>query len=165
MQLLAAGSGLGEAEGLQATRRRSRWLREVLVRSREELRNGWPRKGADLWKPAMGLLGRLSKIGRGRWGSIVGSLCGCGGELEGDGDGWEGDRGFVVCSKRGDLVRQKKGRLSAGGGEPCPAAGRRSRKFKIPKQGFSFFFQRGRAAERSNRFRFRVFFCCLPTNM
>ena len=48
MQLLAAGSGVGEAEGLQAARRRSRWLREVLVRSREELRNGWPRKGADL---------------------------------------------------------------------------------------------------------------------
>jgi hypothetical protein len=24
----------------------------------EKLRNGWPRKGADLWKPAMGLLPR-----------------------------------------------------------------------------------------------------------
>jgi hypothetical protein len=46
----------------------------------------------------------------------------------------------VVGSKRRDLVRQKKGRVSARGGEPCPAAGRRSRKFKIPKQGFSFFF-------------------------
>jgi hypothetical protein len=68
----------------------------------------------------------------------------------------------VVYSKRGDLVRQKKGRLSAGGGEPCPATGKRSRKFKIPKQGFSFFFQRGRAAERSNRFRFRVFFLLPP---
>lgn len=28
MQLLAAGSGLGDDEGLQASRRRSRWLRE-----------------------------------------------------------------------------------------------------------------------------------------
>jgi hypothetical protein len=39
-------------------------------------------------------------------------------------------------------VRQKKGRVSTRGGEPCPATGRRSRKFKIPKQGFSFFFFR-----------------------
>jgi hypothetical protein len=64
----------------------------------------------------------------------------------------------MVGSKRGDLVRQKKGRVSTRGGEPCPATGRRSRKFKIPKQGFSFFFQRGGVAERSNGFRFRVFF-------
>ena len=36
MKLPAAGSGLGEDEGLWASRRRSRWLREGSVRYGEE---------------------------------------------------------------------------------------------------------------------------------
>jgi len=50
--------------GHRATRRRYRWLREGSVRSGKELGNGWSRKGAGLWRAAMGLLGWLCNIGR-----------------------------------------------------------------------------------------------------
>jgi len=94
--------GLGLAE-MGAAERAEEWYYRWIWRA-------WFGSVDDgLWRPVMGLLGQLSEIGKGRWGSAVGGLCGCGGELE----GWCCGRG-----KNGLGFRERERRPgSVGGGE------------------------------------------------
>jgi hypothetical protein len=50
--------------------------------------------------------------------------------------------GWVIERLRNERTMERLGEWSRGKRETCPTEGRRSRKFKSPKQGFSGFHSR-----------------------